>query len=317
MKNTMFTRFAITAVLTVVPVLAIAAPKPVAPSNEFASNVVQRLSKVQALETVAEKSEPLRNAIVYMYAHKAKLTGADTAIIEAELLKTVTQKELNDLMSYDAECRACYPGGIVCPKSLGVDKFFAMYDQALRKSGRTVAYSMFKKTEGEFVVDKGYMVASVSDSITRNITTVHDAIGFMNEELYYSVDLLAKLIDSGYSVVYTYDSKGKRVYSEGAELLLAYCRKLVDAFNAPYFLGLNARLGEVGYKERFENRHLVNVLQARELAKKVLYGEETLTANRWMLRMTCGVSDYNALVDRINNGDAQIRKMSAPQPTGK
>ena len=325
----MFIRFMIMAVLAVAPVFVMAAPPPAAPSNEFASNVVQRLQKIQSLTTTAEKHDPLRYAVVYMYANRSKLAPADTALIEAELLKAVTQKELDDLMNYDAACRAYYPAGVVCPKSLGLDKFFAMYDAAFRKSGRKTAYSMFKQTEGEFVVDR-HMNVSTGDAITRNITTVHDAISFMNEELYYPVDLFAKLIarelilekrrqliDRGYSVVYTHDSKGKRVYSEGAELLLEYCRKLVDAFNAPYFLGLNARLEEVGHKERFNNKRLISVVQARDLAKKVLYGESVLTANSWMLRMTCGVSDYNALVDRINNGDPEIRKLSENNPVKK
>ncbi len=308
------------------PVFSAPAAKPVdpVPSCAAATNAYVYIKALANAQSVQAKAEAMRYGIMSTYKSKHLLKASDIELVENMIIENVTQDELDKMLDFKAECKYDYPNGILCPKSIGMNKFYAMYDKALKKSGRKTAYGLFKKTDGEITLGPGYL-PTPSLFLGANITNITDAISYMNEELYYAIDPLAKviahqiiimkrnqLIDNGYSVVYKIVGK-QRVYSEGAEVLLTYCNKLVDAFNAPYFLGLNARLEEVGIKERFKNENLLNARDAQELAKKVLYGDVSLGNEkiRWMLRMTIGVSDHNALIDRINNGDEAIRKATA------
>lgn len=297
--------------------------KVIVPSNAMASNVFSMAVQVTTHNDVGTRSELLVKCITAAYIHRSEFNDADAKLIEAELLKTLTQDELDKMLNFGANCCSDYSSGLLCPKSLGMDKLFVMYDKALKKSGRKTAYAIFKRTNGEYPINSSKVFPASASFLRENVKSLSEAIGYMNEELYYPIDPLAKviahelvilkqrqLIDDGYSVVYKAIGNGKRQYSEGAELLLTYCNRLVDSFNSAYFIGLNARLEEVGRKERFNNKYLLNSRDAQDLSKKVLYGDACITSTRtrWMLRMTCGVLDFNALIDRINNGNKVLRE---------
>ena len=296
------------------------------PSNAVASNIVgiaRGLNKIP-VESFLQRYGQIRSCIDTLYSNKKNITQSDVQLVESELLKNVTQSELNDLLNWNVHCMIEYAYGIHCPKSLGMNKFYKMYDEALKLSGRKTAYDIFKRTDGELSLDGLYLLHDGYRVVERNITTMHDAVCYMNEELYFNVDQLAlvisrelilmkrkQLIDNGYAVVFRVKNN-QRVYSDGAEILLHYCDRLVNAFNGPYFLGLNAALEEVGCTERFNNPRIMCQTEAEELARKVIYCEANINnrETKWMLRITHGICGFNEIVDRINNGNEKLRQLS-------